>query len=62
MAPTDKTELDLAYKKIEQLEEQVIRLDRAVKKQYQIERLLIAAGFLTEEKIRQADEILEPLN
>jgi len=54
-------ELDAAYKKLAEAEDRVSKLDAELGKQFRVDDILIAAGFLTREKIRDAESILDEL-
>ena len=54
-------ELDAAYKKLAKAEDRVSKLDAELGKQFRVEAILIAAGFLTQEKIRDAESLLDGL-
>lgn len=56
-----KKELDSAYQKLAEMEEKVVRLNKELNKQFKVEEILIAAGFITKEKVREAECILDAL-
>ena len=55
-------ELEAAYEKLASTENslKIVTIER--NKQFKIEEVLIAAGFLTRQKIREAEDILGGLN
>ena len=54
-------ELATAYEKLAETEDKLARAYAKVIKQYKVVEILIAAGFLTREKIREAESILDAL-
>lgn len=54
-------ELAAAYEKLGETEDKLARANAGLSKQYKVEEILIAAGFLTREKIREAESVLDAL-
>ena len=49
------------YEKLAETEDKLARANAEMSKQYKVVEILIAAGFLTREKIREAESILDAL-
>lgn len=56
-----KEELQAAYKKLEEAEEQIKRMKKREIMEYKVQQILIAAGYITQEKINEAMDILQDL-
>ena len=54
-------ELQDAYNKLDAAEMQISRMRAEQRRQFKIQQILIAAGFLTQEKINEVSDILEGL-
>jgi len=57
-----KKELADAYERLDKSENRVKRLLVEVNQNTRVIEILKAAGFLTEEKVREAEQIIESLN
>jgi len=58
---TKDEELQDAYNKLDAAEMQIGRMKKEQSRQHKIQQILIAAGFLTQEKLNEAADILEGL-
>lgn len=56
-----KEELQAAYKKLEEAEEQIKRMKKREIMEYKVQQILIAAGYITQEKLNEAMDILQDL-
>lgn len=54
-------ELQQAYNDLERAEKTISRLKTAADERYKVEQILIAAGFLTREKINETEALLVTL-
>lgn len=55
-------ELQDAYKKLDTAEKVIIRLRKEADDNYKVEQILIAAGFITQDKVSEARDILHGLD
>jgi hypothetical protein len=56
---TKDEELQDAYNKLDAAERQITRMKKREIDEYKVQQVLIAAGFLTQEKLNEARDILE---
>ena len=61
MTNKSNEELQDAYNKLDAAEMQISRMKKEQSRQHKIQQILIAAGFLTQEKLNEAADILEGL-
>lgn len=55
-------ELKDAYEKLEKAENSLKHQAKELNRQYKVNQILIAAGFLTQEKINEAADILQDMD
>jgi hypothetical protein len=60
LASGEETNVEFDYeKRIKELEDQVNRLSKEVRKYIHAERVMVAAGLVSEDKVKQAHEIVQ---